>query len=75
MAGESNDGGRDVPPETSHEESTVTSNSDRSATIDPVRVGDYKILRKVGEGGMGVVYEAEQERPVRRKVALKLALS
>jgi eukaryotic-like serine/threonine-protein kinase len=38
----------------------------------PDRVGPYRILRSVGEGGMGVVYEAEQERPVRRKVALKL---
>jgi hypothetical protein len=38
----------------------------------PRRVGPYRILRKVGEGGMGVVYEAEQEVPVRRMVALKL---
>ncbi len=38
----------------------------------PRRVGPYRILRKVGEGGMGVVYEAEQEVPVRRTVALKL---
>ena len=38
----------------------------------PQRVGPYRILRTVGEGGMGVVYEAEQETPVRRTVALKL---
>ena len=38
----------------------------------PQRVGPYRILRKVGDGGMGVVYEAEQETPVRRTVALKL---
>ena len=38
----------------------------------PRRVGPYRILRKVGEGGMGIVYEAEQEVPVRRTVALKL---
>jgi serine/threonine protein kinase len=36
------------------------------------RVGPYKLLQKIGEGGMGVVYMAEQEHPVRRKVALKI---
>ena len=32
----------------------------------------YKLLQQLGEGGMGVVYLAEQERPVRRRVALKV---
>lgn len=32
----------------------------------------YRILRRIGEGGMGTVYEAEQEQPVRRNVALKV---
>jgi len=36
------------------------------------RVGRYKLLEKLGEGGCGVVYLAEQEEPVRRKVALKV---
>lgn len=36
------------------------------------RVGRYKLLQKIGEGGCGVVYMAEQEEPVRRRVALKV---
>jgi serine/threonine protein kinase len=35
-------------------------------------IGPYKLLQQIGEGGMGVVFEAEQERPVRRRVALKV---
>ena len=36
------------------------------------RIGPYKLLQEIGEGGMGVVYMAEQETPVRRRVALKI---
>jgi WD40 repeat protein/serine/threonine protein kinase/tetratricopeptide (TPR) repeat protein len=36
------------------------------------RIGRYHLLQKIGEGGCGVVYMAEQEAPVRRKVALKI---
>ena len=36
------------------------------------RIGPYKLLEQIGEGGFGVVYMAEQEEPVRRKVALKI---
>src|SRR5262245_41526439 len=36
------------------------------------RVGPYKLLQQIGEGGMGVVYMAEQEQPIRRKVAVKI---
>ena len=35
-------------------------------------IGRYKILQQIGEGGCGVVYMAEQEEPVRRRVALKI---
>src|SRR5881397_3215527 len=36
------------------------------------KIGHYKLLQQVGEGGCGVVYMAEQEEPVRRRVALKV---
>jgi len=51
---------RDVPMELPIEEAPGT-------IIDK-----YKLLEKVGEGGMAVVYMAEQEQPIRRKVALKV---
>jgi serine/threonine protein kinase len=35
-------------------------------------IGPYKLLQQIGEGGMGVVYMAEQQEPVRRRVALKI---
>src|SRR2546426_134965 len=36
------------------------------------RIGHYKLLQQIGEGGCGVVYLAEQTEPVRRRVALKV---
>jgi serine/threonine protein kinase len=36
------------------------------------RIGPYKLLQQIGEGGFGVVFMAEQEHPVRRRVALKV---
>jgi hypothetical protein len=52
---------------------------DISATIDdPIRerpgtvIGPYKLLEQIGEGGMGLVFVAEQQQPVRRRVALKI---
>src|SRR5262249_41164752 len=35
-------------------------------------IGSYKLLERIGEGGFGVVFLAEQTQPVRRKVALKV---
>src|SRR5207247_8302740 len=50
----------------------------RTADYEPIAerpgstIGPYKLLQQIGEGGMGVVYMAEQTEPVRRKVALKI---
>ena len=52
--------------------STLPAKND-SSQLD--RIGYYKLLQKIGEGGMGVVWMAEQEQPVRRRVALKLIKS
>jgi serine/threonine protein kinase/Flp pilus assembly protein TadD len=49
------------------------------ATVDdPMRerpgtvIGPYKLMEEIGEGGMGLVFVAEQQQPIRRKVALKV---
>src|SRR5208283_880875 len=36
------------------------------------RIGRYKLLQQIGEGGCGVVYMAEQSEPLKRRVALKV---
>jgi serine/threonine protein kinase/Flp pilus assembly protein TadD len=44
------------------------------ATVEQIStlIGPYKLVEQIGEGGFGVVYMAEQQQPVRRKVALKV---
>jgi serine/threonine protein kinase len=43
-----------------------------AAEVPGTRVGPYKLLQVIGEGGMGAVWMAEQHEPVRRMVALKV---
>ncbi len=40
--------------------------------VQPERIGPYRVLQLLGEGGMGAVYEAEESGPVRRRVAVKV---
>ena len=42
------------------------------ALMPGTQIGPYKLLQVIGEGGMGVVYMAEQREPVVRRVALKI---
>jgi serine/threonine-protein kinase len=47
---------------------------DRCERVGTV-IGAYKLMEQIGEGGMGLVFVAEQREPVRRKVALKIIKS
>ena len=57
---------------------SVTASADGAPLHPPIaegsgsHIGVYKLLQEIGEGGMGVVYMAEQTEPVRRRVALKI---
>src|SRR6476646_10406022 len=45
---------------------------DQSSPAEAQRIGVYRLVEPIGEGGFGTVYLAEQEHPVRRRVALKV---
>jgi eukaryotic-like serine/threonine-protein kinase len=51
---------------------TVTGRRPSQVSDGGHRLGNYRLLEKIGEGGMGEVYAAEQVSPIRRKVALKI---
>src|SRR5262245_31158992 len=51
---------------------SVTADRPPGAEHPGTVIGPYKLMEQIGEGGMGVVYVAEQTRPVRRRVALKI---
>jgi serine/threonine protein kinase len=63
----------DLPPATHPAQLRDTPQEPRIGGEGPGTViGPYKLLEQIGEGGMGAVYMAEQQGPVRRKVALKV---
>lgn len=56
-----------------HDLGAAAGNGDGRNLVHPGEtIGPYKLLEQIGEGGMGVVYMAEQVRPVHRRVALKV---
>ncbi len=64
------------PPETGEQESgpvpgatTAFAGADAAPSM---AIGPYKLLQEIGQGGMGAVFMAEQEHPIRRRVALKI---
>ena len=72
------DSDKDRPRDPSEPSIDAIGSGDQTAElgVSPVRVGEkigpYLLIQQIGEGGMGMVYEAVQEQPIRRHVALKI---
>ena len=56
------------PPQATTDSTAAWPHPDAAGTV----IGPYKLLEQIGEGGMGVVYVADQTEPVKRRVALKV---
>src|SRR5438105_2669772 len=65
---EQSDGPLDVPPPGLGVTEGLSPVTEGPGTV----IGPYKLLEQIGEGGFGIVFMAEQQHPVRRKVALKV---
>ena len=55
-----------------HEDASPAATTDSLLERPGALIGPYKLLQQIGEGGMGVVYMAEQTEPIARRVALKI---